>query len=82
MKTKRQQRRNLRLLSRNYESRDPFDEPYKKFRTQYAQRLHNTFTTIQIKLNFTAINTETKDKPTMPNVVNRVDAIVWIISTK
>ncbi|WP_207216796.1 hypothetical protein, partial [Aliivibrio finisterrensis] len=39
MKTKRQQRRNSRLLSRNYESRDSFDEPCKKFRTQYAQHL-------------------------------------------
>ncbi|WP_211295934.1 hypothetical protein, partial [Aliivibrio sifiae] len=52
-KTKRKQRRNLRLLSRNYESRDPFDEPCKKFRTQYAQRLHNTFATMQIKPKFT-----------------------------
>ncbi|PSU26393.1 hypothetical protein C9I99_26825, partial [Photobacterium lutimaris] len=39
-KAKRQQRRNSRLLSRNYESRDPIDEPCKKFRTQYAQRPH------------------------------------------
>ncbi len=50
---KREQRRNLRLLSRNYESCDSIDEPYKKFRTQYAQRLHNTFATMQIKLKFT-----------------------------
>ncbi|WP_215727517.1 hypothetical protein, partial [Aliivibrio fischeri] len=41
--TKRQQRRKEHLLSQNYESRDPFDEPCKKFRTQYAQRWHNTF---------------------------------------
>ena len=31
---------------------------------------------MQISLNFTALNTKTKDKPTMPNVANRVDAFV------
>jgi hypothetical protein len=76
MKTKRQQRRKERLLSRNYESRDPIDEPYKKFRTQYAQRRNNTFATTQASLNFTALNTKTQDKPRMPNVANRVDCFV------
>ncbi|GLR77202.1 hypothetical protein GCM10007855_40770 [Aliivibrio sifiae] len=75
MESKRQQRRNLRLLSRNYESRDPFDEPCKKFRTQYAQRLHNTFATMQFKPNL-PLNTVNPKKPRMPNVANRVDAIV------
>ncbi|WP_207216432.1 hypothetical protein, partial [Aliivibrio finisterrensis] len=70
------QRRNSRLLSRNYESRDSFDEPCKKFRTQYAQRLHNTFATIQTWLNFNALITKTKGKLTMPSVANRVDAFV------
>ena len=79
MKTKRQQRKNLRLLSRNYESHDPIDEPCKKFRTQYAQRLHNTFATIQTYLNFTALITETKGKLTTPSVANRVDAIVMCV---
>ncbi|MGF1907569.1 hypothetical protein, partial [Aliivibrio salmonicida] len=59
----------------NYESRDPFDEPCKKFRTQYAQRLHNTFATMQVKPNL-PLNTVNQKKPRMPNVVNRVDAIV------
>ncbi|WP_238933844.1 hypothetical protein, partial [Aliivibrio sp. S10_S31] len=63
MKTKRQQRRNSRLLSRNYESRDPIDEPCKKFRTQYAQRLHNTFITMPNNLNFTALITKPKANP-------------------
>ena len=31
---------------------------------------------MQTKLNFTALITETKDKPTTPSVVNRVDAFV------
>ncbi|WP_207216803.1 hypothetical protein, partial [Aliivibrio finisterrensis] len=77
---KRQQRRKERLLSRNYESRDPFDEPYKKFRTQYAQRLHNTFATMQIKLNL-PLNTVNSKKSRMPNVANRVDAIVMFRPT-
>ena len=61
--TKRKQRRNSRLLSRNYESRDPIDEPCKKFRTQYAQRWHNTFITMQTNLNFTALITKPKTNP-------------------
>ena len=34
-----------------------------------------------IYLNFTAINTKTKDKPTTPNVINRVDGFVKCLLT-
>ncbi|MDD9200834.1 hypothetical protein, partial [Aliivibrio sp. S2MY1] len=63
------------------ESRDPFDEPYKKIRTQYAQRLHNTFAAMQIKLNL-PLNTINQKKPRMPNVANRVDAFVMRLDRK
>ena len=35
---------------------------------------------MQIKLNFTALITETKDKLTIPSVANRVDAFVIFLS--
>jgi hypothetical protein len=35
---------------------------------------------MQTKLNFNAFTTEIKDKPTMPNVVNRVGAFVIFLS--
>ena len=41
-------------------------------------RLHNTFATMQTKPNL-PLNAVNKKKPRMPNVANRVDAIVMAV---